>query len=108
MYLNIAMKLIIDSTLCEPPSEIYPFRDVTLYAKTYIFDDVLLRCKEGTRSSYWEWLKKYGAHDFISDLIKEADQEHGFLIASKKANLNITKISYTNLNFIISVLKSVR
>lgn len=100
------MKLIIDSNLCEPPSEIYPFRDVTLYAKTFIFDDVLLRCKSGTRSYYWKWLKKNGAHDFISYLIKDSELEKGFLIAPRDANLNIQLISYSNLHFIISSLKS--
>lgn len=102
------MKLIIDSNLCEPPSEIYPFRDVTLYAKTYIFDDVLLKCKTGTRTMYWNWLKRYGAHDFISYIIRDIEEEEGFLIAEKKANLNIQKISYDNLYYIISVLKSLK
>jgi hypothetical protein len=102
------MKLIIDSNLCEPPSEIYPFRDVTLYAKTYIFDDILLKCRAGTRSLYWEWLKKYGAHDFISYLIKDSEIESGFLIAPGKANINVHKISYDNLNFIISSLKCLK
>jgi hypothetical protein len=102
------MKLIIDSNLCEPPSEIYPFRDITLYAKTYVFEDILLRCKGGTRSLYWRWLKNNGAHDFISYLIKDSELESGFLIAPKKANLNIEKISYSNLNFIIKVLKSLK
>lgn len=102
------MKLIIDSNLCEPPSQIYPFRDVTLYAKTFVFEDVLLKCKPGTRSAYWSWLKSYGAHDFISYLIKESENESGFLIAPKKGNLNIQEISYSNLDFIIKVLKSIK
>lgn len=102
------MKLIIDSNLCEPPSEIYPFRDVTLYAKAYVFDDILLKCRPGTRSLYWKWLKKYGAHDFISYLIKDSEIENGFLIAPKKANINIGKINYDNLNFIISSLKCLK
>lgn len=102
------MKLIIDSFLCEPPSEIYPFRDVTLYAKTYIFEDVLLKCKKGTRTMYWNWLKQYGAHDFISYIIKDTELESGFLIATQQGNLNIDRICYDNLNYIISSLKSIR
>lgn len=100
------MKLIIDSNLCEPPSQIYPFRDVTLYAKTFIFEDILLKCKSGTRSAYWNWLKNHGAHDFISYLIKDTEKESGFLIAQNRGNLNVEKISYSNLDFIIKVLKS--
>ena len=50
------MNLIIGAHLSEPPSEIYCFRDVTLYAKTYIFEDVLIKCPKGTRSIYWNGL----------------------------------------------------
>ena len=69
------MKLIISAFLCEPPSNISCFRDVTLYGKIYVFEDILLSCKKGTRSAYWEWLKSYGAHDFISYLILDEEKE---------------------------------
>ena len=102
------MKLIIDSFLCEPPSEVSCFRDVTLYGKTFIFEDVLLRCSSGTRSLYWNWLKKNGAHDFISYLLKENEEESCFLISNRRGNVNIKSINSENLNFIISCLNSVR
>ncbi|MDB4348294.1 hypothetical protein OAA62_00100 [bacterium] len=101
------MKLIIDSSLCEPPSEIYPFRDVTLYAKTFVFEDVILKCPDGTRSMYWNWLKNYGAHDFISYLIKYSELESGFQLGPEGSNLNIEYISNRNLSFIISSLSSI-
>ena len=100
------MNLIIGAHLSEPPSEIYCFRDVTLYAKTYIFEDILIKCPKGTRSIYWNWLKKYGAHDYVSQLLKYSEIEPGILISSKKANLNIDKIDSFNLNFVISFLHS--
>jgi len=100
------VNLIIDAFLCEPPSEVSCFRDVTLYAKTFVFEDVLLQCPHGTRSIYWRWLKQYGAHDFISYLLLESEDEYGFVISDKKSNLNIDKISASNLNFIISTLQS--
>jgi len=96
------VKLIIDSSLCEPPSEIYPFRDITLYAKTFIFEDVILKCPNGTRSMYWKWLKDHGAHDFISYLIKHSETESGFSMGPKGCNLNINRINSFNLNYIIS------
>ena len=102
------MNLIIDSLLCEPPSEVACFRDVTLYGKTFIFDDILLKCKNGTRSVYWKWLKKHGAHDFISELIRDHEKEYGFVISYKKANLNVDRINSFNLNFIISSLSSLK
>lgn len=101
------MKLIIDSAFSEPPSEISCFRDVTLYAKVYSCEDILLRCKKGTRSIYWEWLKKHGAHDFISYLLTEEEIEYGFTISTKNANLNIPRIHSDNLSFIINTLRSI-
>lgn len=102
------MNLIIEAPLSEPPSEISCFRDLTLYSKTYIFDDVLLLCEKGTRSSYWAWLKKHGAHDFVSYLIIDRDEEPGFLIHTKKGNLTIDRINALSLNQIIKQLNNLR
>lgn len=98
------MNLIITSELSEPPSNVTCFRDVTLYAKTFVFEDVLLQCKPGTRSFYWKWLKHYGAHDFISYLITTQEKESGYKISSLKGDLIVDKISYNNLTDIISTL----
>jgi hypothetical protein len=102
------MNLIIESSLCAPPSEVSCFRDVTLYGKIFIFEDILVQCNEGTRSIYWRWLKKHGAHDFISQLLKETEREHGFRISPQKGNLNIDRITCNNLNFIISSLSAIK
>ncbi len=102
------MILIIESCLSEPPSEISCFRDVTLYAKTFLFEDVLLECKEGTRSIYWEWLKRHGAHDYISQLVKEEECEMGFTIKTQQANLVTDRINCNNLNEIVYRLNILR
>ena len=102
-----SVNLTINSHLCEPPSSISCFRDVTLYASVYIFEDILLSCKKGTRSSYWKWLKDHGAHDFISYLILEGEEE-GFTIGLVNCNLNIDRINYFNLNYIIQRLSSLK
>ena len=100
------MNLIIDSDLCEPPSEVACFRDVTLYGKIFIFEDVLLRCRTGTRSLYWNWLKAHGAHDFVSALILDHEVESGFKISPSLGNLSIDRINAFNLNSIISRIRS--
>lgn len=102
------MNLIISASLCAPPSEISPFRDVTLYGKTFVFEDILLECEKGTRSFYWKWLKSHGAHDFISYLLIDTEKEYGFKISPRQGNLNIDNITAVNLNFIISVLNSIK
>ena len=102
------MILIIESCLTEPPSEIACFRDVTLYAKTFIFEDILLECKEGTRSIYWKWLKQYGAHDYISQLIKDTEKEHGFTIKARRGNLTTDRIICENLSYIVGRLQQLK
>jgi len=100
------MNLIIDSVLCAPPSEVSTFRDVTLYSKGFIFEDILLECERGTRTFYWNWLKAHGAHDFISYLICSHELERGFKLSPTRGNLNIDNINAFNLSFIISALQS--
>ena len=78
MYRNRALK--IHSCFTEPPSEIACFRDVTLFAQTWVFEDILLECPRGTRKLYWDWLKSHGAHDFISELIREGEESSYYTI----------------------------
>lgn len=102
------MKLIIDSALTEPPSEISCFRDVTLYGKTFVFEDVLLQCRKGTRTFYWNWLKAHGAHDFVSYLLTDEEKEYGFKISETHGNINIDRICVNNISFIIQCLLSLK
>lgn len=102
------MNLIIKSYLCEPPSSISCFRDVTLYGSVYIFEDILISCKKGTRTAYWNWLKRHGAHDYISYLILDHEEVEGFTIGKKKCNINVDRIIHTNLNHIIRCIKALR
>lgn len=98
------MNLTISAFLSEPPSSISCFRDITLYGSTYIFEDILVCCKKGTRSNYWKWLKRHGAHDFISYLILEGEEE-GFTIGSNNCNLNIDRINCFNISYIIESIR---
>ena len=102
------MILVIESCLTAPPSEVYCFRDVTLFAKTYGFEDILLECKDGTRSMYWNWLKRYGAHDYISQLIRERETPYGFSIKTKGGNYTVDRIVCENLSSIVHRLLAVR
>ena len=99
------MNLIIDSSLSEPPSEVSCFRDVTLYSKIFVFEDVLLECPKVTRSLYWKWLKKHGAHDFISDLILITDSESGIKISPTKGNITVSQITSDTLSHVIKCLQ---
>lgn len=71
------MVIIYDSVLTEPPSSVHCFRDVTLYAHMFLGIDNIIRCKKGTRSLYWNWIKQYGAHDFVKEIILEHEVQQG-------------------------------
>ena len=102
------MNLIIESAFTEPPSNISCFRDVTLYGKTFIFEDVLLVCKKGTRSIYWDWLKRHGAHDFISYLVRDDEPFNGFLLHTEHGNFVTDRIDHFNLHNVISVFNRIK
>jgi len=102
------VNLIIEAPLCEPPSEISSFRDITLYGKTFVFEDIVLLCQKGTRSFYWKWLKKHGAHDFVSYLASDHETIEGILMHSERGDFVIDRINTVNLNKIICFFQNLR
>ena len=99
------MVIIYDSILTEPPSSVSCFRDVTLYTNIYLNGENLLRCPKGTRSIYWKWIKQYGAHDFIDELILDTEKQEGIFVGKNK-NINCELINEYNFGKIINLLKS--
>jgi len=94
--------LIIDAELCEPPSEVVLFRDITLYSNCLLGQKVLLECDKEYRDFYYKWLKNRCAFDYVYDFVKPKS-EYGISIRTKKeiANIQIESINYSNLNDII-------
>lgn len=99
------MVIIYDSNLTEPPSSVHCFRDVTLYSKVFLSFNNILRCPKGTRSMYWSWIKKYGAHDFIDQLILEEEEEDGITVSEFGGNVQIKSINESNYGTLINILK---
>ena len=99
------MNFIIDCSFSEPPSEISCFRDVTLFSKIYCFEEVLLTCPKGTRSSYWNWIKSRGAHDYISYLLTYEEFEPGILMHPLDGDIRVNYINSFNLNQVIQLIK---
>ena len=96
------MVVIYDSVLTEPPSSVHCFRDVTLYSNVFLNASNLLQCPKGTRSMYWKWIKKYGAHDFIEELITEKEKEDGVYIGNNK-DVNCNILNESNYFIIINI-----
>jgi hypothetical protein len=100
------MVLIFDCELTEPPSSISCFRDVTLYSKVFLDCQNLIKCPRGTKTMYWNWIKGYGAHDFVDQIIVKGERQEGMTIGkngSVKFDV-IDEYSYVNL---IAILKNI-
>ena len=99
------MVIIYDCQLTEPPSSIHCFRDVTLFSKIFLNADNLIKCPNGTRSMYWKWIKSYGAHDFIEQLLRYGEEQSGITVGMRRSSLNIKYINEFNYGDIINRLK---
>jgi hypothetical protein len=98
------MNVILEAYLCEPPSSIHCFRDVTLYVSCFVQKHVLVECEKHEKDSYYRWLKSYGAYDFVDDIIS-VEKEFGYRVGRNKANLKVERITEHNLNYVISNLR---
>lgn len=101
------MPLIIDATLTEPPSEVSCFRDVTLYASCFIKKRIVLECEDTMKDIYWKWLKRYGAFDYVDDII-EPFSESDISIRPMRGNITVPSIDSANLRFILQRLEELR
>ena len=54
---------------------------------------------------YWQWIKKYGAHDFIEELLTDEEGEYGIHIGENK-NINIDTLNEINYGKVISEIKA--
>lgn len=99
------MVIIYDCNLTEPPSSIHCFRDVTLYSNVFLKNDNLLKCPKGMRSMYWKWIKSYGAHDFVQEIIAETEEQEGLTVGENEL-INLKILNEFNYYLIIEKIKS--
>ena len=95
------MDLIIDGSLTAPPSQVYCFRDISLYAKCFLNKNVFVECCEKEIDLYWSWLKQNNSYDFVDAMVSR-DEVQGFYIGPRrKSNLQIELINYNNQSFVL-------
>lgn len=63
------MNLIINASLSEPPSESLYFRYLTLAAKSNLECDVLIESKRDMVDFYFNYFKKKGLMDYVSEIV---------------------------------------
>lgn len=94
------MNLIISGEYSIPPSELYAFRTLTMYANIIKHYDCLIEVQKENVDYYHKWLKSKYLYDFIEDLIY-LNEENGVKI---KYNIHNDRITYNNLNWYINML----
>ena len=95
------MDLIIDGSLTAPPSQVYCFRDISLYVKCFLDRNIFVECKKDEIDLYWYWLKRNNAYDFVDGMVRSGEVI-GFKIGPKrKSNLKIESIDYYNQSFVL-------
>ena len=100
------MVVIYDCELTEPPSSIHCFIDVTLYSKVFLDCENLIKCPNGMKTAYWKWIKGYGAHDFIDQIILRNEKQEG-LTVGKNDDIKYDVINETNYINLIAILKNI-
>ena len=87
--------LLIDKTLCAPPSEVCLFRDITLYGTVFGKMEVLLEAEKEEADYYYEWLRNNFAWDFVSDIVPPR-MERGISIRPRAATICRDRLTYEN------------
>lgn len=101
------MDLIIDGSLTAPPSQVYCFRDISLYTKCFLNKNVFVECCEKEIDLYWSWLKQNNSYDFV-DAMVNCDEVNGFKVGPhKKSNLQIELINYNNQSFVLKKISAI-
>jgi hypothetical protein len=96
--------LIIDARFTEPPSSVSVFRDISLYATTFLDSTVLVECRREERDLYWYWLRNKGAFDYVKDFV-DPNTETGILISYLRGHVSIVRLDADTLNFVTMELK---
>jgi hypothetical protein len=104
-------RLIFYEGIVEPPTETLAIRGLCLYLNIFgRKPEILLETQKRNRDLYFRWIKQTGLCDFVKEIVFPEYEVKGFRIASEKVKspyLKVDRITYDNLNDVLSRLKSV-
>ena len=72
--------LVIADSLVEPPTEVIPFRTVTLMSHYFLDMEILIHTTQEMKDAYYHFMKRLGMFDYISDILNELEYEEGIRI----------------------------
>lgn len=96
------MNLLISGELSAPPSEVSAFRTLTLYATIFKHMDCLVEVQKEEIDYYYNWLRNKYAMDFVRQFVI-LGEETGYRLQYS----SIKKITYNNLDNLISVINNI-
>lgn len=67
------MTLIIRDQLVNPPTWFPSFRDLTLYCRVFLHDDIVIESDEA--DSDVPWLRPRGGLDFVEDIVRPGSED---------------------------------
>lgn len=100
--------LIIADTLVEPPSEILPFRTVTMFAHDNLDLEVLLHTTQEMKDTYYHWMKPRGLMDYVSYILNEFEWENGIRIDVVKFYPDTIVVNWIRLENQLSLLGRIK
>lgn len=69
--------LVIADSFVEPPSEVLPFRTITMISAYNLEMDVLLHTTQEMKDLYYHWMKPKGMMDYVTYILNELEFEEG-------------------------------
>jgi hypothetical protein len=106
MYNDI---LVIADALVEPPSEVLPFRTVTMLTHDSLAMDILLQTTQDMKDIFYHWMKPRGMMDYIDYILNESEWEDSIRIDIVRCNAKtivVRAIRVENHLYLLGRIKS--
>jgi|TARA_R100000084_G_scaffold90432_1_gene44432 hypothetical protein len=104
-------RIIFYEGIVEPPTETLAIRGLCLYLNVFgRKSEILLETQKENRDLYFKWIKQTGLSDFVEEIVFPEYKVRGFRVANEIVRppyLRVDRISFDNLNDVLSRLKSV-
>jgi len=72
--------IIVVAELVNPPSETFAFRSLTLCLKVFCQKNILLEVEQEQKDIYYSYIKRFGAHDYLDQMVTPEEFEYGVRI----------------------------
>lgn len=69
--------LVISDALVEPPTEVLPFRTITMLCHDHLGMECLLHTTQDMKDLFYQWMKPKGMLDYIKYILNEREWEEG-------------------------------